>query len=54
MHPYIKHLLEDIENGKRTEKDSFSHSKPITFEEEMTETDHYISCSYYEFCYVNE
>lgn len=43
MHPYIKHLLEDIKNAKRAKNDSLGYKKPTTFEEEMEEIERYVS-----------
>lgn len=43
MHPYIKHLLEDIENAERKENDHFGYPAPTTFEEEMEEVERYVS-----------
>lgn len=43
MHPYIKHLLEDIKNAERKENDNFGYPAPTTFEEEMEEMKHYLS-----------
>lgn len=35
MHPYIKHLLEDIQNAERQDEDTRGYPSPKTFEEEM-------------------
>lgn len=43
MHPYIKHLLEDIKKAEKGENDSLGYSKPTTFEEEMEELERYVS-----------
>lgn len=43
MHPYIKHLLEDIKNAERLENDSLGYLKPTSFEEEIEEVERYVS-----------
>lgn len=43
MHPYIKHLIEDIQNAERQENDPVDFPEPITFEEQMQEAERYIS-----------
>lgn len=43
MHPYIKHLIEDIQNAERQEKDFVAYPKPTTFEEQMQEVERYVS-----------
>lgn len=43
MHPYIKHLIEDIQNAERQEKDFVAYPRPITFEEQMQEVERYVS-----------
>lgn len=43
MHPYLKHLIEDIQNAERQEDDLIAFPKPTTFEEQMQEVERYIS-----------
>ena len=43
MHPYLKHLLQDIKIAKRSEDDNLSCPSPTSFEEEMEEIERYIS-----------
>lgn len=43
MHPYIKHLLQDIKKAERSENDNLSQSYPSTFAQEIEEVEGYIS-----------
>lgn len=43
MHPYIKHLIEDIQNAEKRESDYHNSPEPKTFEEEMEDIERYIS-----------
>ncbi len=43
MHPYIKHLLEDIKNAERSKNDRLGYSKPTTFEKKMEEVERFVS-----------
>lgn len=42
-HPYLNHLLEDIKNAHRKNKNFDSLSQPKTFEEEMEQLERWIS-----------
>lgn len=43
MHPYLKHLLQDIKNAGREEADSSSSTEPMSFEEQMKDVELYVS-----------
>ncbi len=46
MHPYLKYLLQDIENAHKSNEEDFSRPEPQTFEQRMEEIERYVKGDY--------